>query len=81
MVNVIKPGERQAMKKKNILGGINVYTFKEPDNHRAKGQWGASASSKPFEMISGFGDTELEALKEFCIALEGAIEVMIEDTN
>lgn len=56
---------------------INIYTFKEPED--MGGQWGATTSDKPFELISGFDDSELGAVKEFCTALIGAIEVCIED--
>ena len=57
-----------------LFDQINVYIWKEPD-----GTFGATTADKPFDLISGFGDTKLEALKEFCIALLGAIEVEIED--
>jgi len=56
---------------------INIYTFKEPED--MGGQWGATTSDKPFELISGFNDSELGAVKEFCTALIGAIEVEEED--
>ena len=55
---------------------INIYTFKEPED--MGGQWGATTSDKPFEGISGFSDSELGAVKEFCVALIVAIEVEIE---
>ena len=58
---------------------ITIYTFKEPDEFG--GQWGATTSDKPFELISGFDDSELGAVKEFCTALIGFIEVCIEDTH
>ena len=56
---------------------INIYTFKEPED--MGGQWGATTSDKPFESISGFSDSELGAVREFCVALIGAIDVGIED--
>ena len=53
---------------------MNICFWKEPD-----GEIGVTTTNKPFYGISGFGDTELEALKEFCIAMIGAIDVCIED--
>jgi len=55
---------------------FNIYIWKEPD-----GEFGATTADKPFDGISGFGDTKLEALKEFLTAMIGAIEVEIEDTG
>ena len=53
---------------------INIYFWKEPD-----GEIGVTTADKPFDGISAFGDTKLEALKEFCVAMIGAIDVCIED--
>ena len=53
---------------------FNIYFWKEPD-----GECGAATYDKPFDGISAFGDTKLEALKEFCTAMIGAIEIAIED--
>lgn len=53
---------------------FSVYTWKEEGDG-----YGASIESGRFSGISGFGDTELEALKEFFTAMIGAIEVEIED--
>jgi len=58
---------------------INIYTFKEPEEHG--GQWGATTADKPFDGISGFDDTELGAIQEFCSALIGAIEIEMEDSK
>ena len=55
---------------------FNIFFFKEPD-----GEFRACTYDKPFDGISAFGDTKLEALKEFCTAMVGAIEVVEEDAN
>ena len=55
---------------------FNIYIWKEPD-----GEFGATTADKPFDGISGFGDTKLEALKEFLTAMLGAVEVVIEDAG
>jgi hypothetical protein len=34
---------------------------------------------RPFEGISGIADTQIGALKEWCIAMQGAIDVYLED--
>ena len=60
--------------KMTLFDQINIHIWKEPDN-----TFGATTADPPFNHISGFGDTKLEALKEFCIAMLGAIEVVIED--
>ena len=52
-----------------------VYTWKDSN------EWVASCKEKPFDGISGIGDTELEAMKEFFIAMVGAVIVEIEDAN
>lgn len=58
---------------------INIYTFKEPEEYG--GQWGATTTEKPFDGISAFDDTELGAVKEFCVALIDAIEVEMESSD
>jgi len=55
---------------------FNIYFWKEPD-----GEYGATTHDKPFDGISAFGDTKLEALKEFCTAMIGAIGVVVEDSD
>jgi len=55
---------------------FNIFFFKEPD-----GEFRACTYDKPFDGISAFGDTKLEALKEFCTAMVGAIEVVEEDAK
>ena len=55
---------------------FNIFFWEEPTD----GEFGACTYDKPFDGISAFGDTKLEALKEFCVAMVGAIEVVIEDT-
>ena len=55
---------------------FNIYIWKEHE-----GEFGATTADKPFDGISGFGDTKLEALKEFLTAMLGAVEVVIEDSG
>ena len=58
---------------------LDIYTWEEPDDHGS--MFGASTTEEPFAKITGFGDTELEALKQFCIAMVGAIQIEIEDSK
>ena len=56
---------------------ISIKTFKSEDGYGAMVETGPYA----FTALSAFGDTELEAIKEFCVALIGAIEVEMEDNE
>lgn len=58
---------------------ITIRTFKEPMDFGE--HWVATTSTKPFNGISGFDTSEPGAIKEFCTALIGAIEIEQEDAN